>query len=226
MTWTTKKEDRLENWLKNCKVYYWLHTKSRLYYETRFNYINIPIIIITGILSIVTGIGSLIEEAQTILLISASIVNAVIGALSFYLTAYKPSKVASMHDIAAKDFQKLVIELEYIISMEPQNRPDAGDFMSNTQKIITGLISNTPNIHQKAWKAFNTSVETGDLYKEIDPGLVFLTGKIAYNNSSKNIITNTNVTSKSEVTCQDKDIKSEVIVETFEDTKKKFMTWQ
>ncbi len=187
MTWTTKNEERICNWLKNCKVYYWLHTKSRSYYEKRFNCINIPIIIVTGILSIVTGIGSLIVEAQTILLIIACIVNAIIGALSFYLTAYKPSKVASMHDIASKDYQKLVIELEHIISMEPVDRPNPIEYMSSIADRITGLISNTPNIHQKAWNNFNIATKNGTLYKEIDPGLVFLTGKIHDNNDINDV---------------------------------------
>ena len=178
MAWTTKKDKRINRWLENAKVYAWLHSKSKQYYEGQFNRINIPIIIITSLLSVVTGIGSIIKEAQTGLLITACIVNAVITALSVSLSAYKPSKVSSSHETASKDYQKLVIDLEYITSLEFGDRPNSKEYLDSLAKQISSLKSNTPSIPRSVWVVLNKSIDDGTLYKEIDPSLIFMSSKI------------------------------------------------
>jgi hypothetical protein len=197
MTWTRKKEKTINKWLKNCTAYSWLHKQSCDHYKSLFDMINIPIIITSGILVIVTGIGAQLRDFQTYLLIIACVINSGISGLSFYLSAYKPLEIASKHDIASKDYQTLVIELESLLSQEKKDRPDARIYMTNLTKRFSSLINNTPHILDRTWKHYELSVKNKTIYKETNPGSVF--GGISSRNNK--LMTNTlNITDTSNIT--------------------------
>ncbi len=183
-SWNSKKEHTLIKWKESFIAQAWLHNKSRIYYEAQFNWLNVPIIIINMVAAIFTTIGAAVEgsvdkcednttKINMTILIILGILNSFSVSLGVSLSGKEPSKKAAEHDVSYKLYQTIINEIDLNLA---QSRCDRNNGKIVIEEFLTkanDLFNSAPRIPQSIWKSFSKDVDSKQIYKEAEPGIVF-----------------------------------------------------
>jgi hypothetical protein len=148
--WTTDIELILDNVRKNCVIMSKMHKKRYLYFKGVLRYFRIPIIILSGLNSVISvGLQPYIEQraisATTCLI---SLICGIVGSIEMYLSiqTHMESEL-----LMSKEYYLLSIDLFKVLSLDRENRNlDSRAFLDEKFGIYEKLIENS-NISSKKY---------------------------------------------------------------------------
>jgi hypothetical protein len=149
MEWTTDKESVLESIRLNCVRMADYHKKRFIYYKGQLKYFRIPVIIISGINSVVSvGMTAYIEQSTisgiTCLL---SLVCSIIGSVELFLQIQTSMEIELT---SSKDFYLLAVDIFKTLSLQRENRiPNASSYLDEKYQTYTKLIEASQIVNRR-----------------------------------------------------------------------------
>lgn len=140
MEWTTDKECVLEAIRLNCVRMADYHKRRFIYYKGQLKYFRIPVIIISGINSVVSvGMTNYIDQSTisgiTCLL---SLLCSIIGSVELFLQIQTSMEIELT---SSKDFYLLGVDIFKTLSLQRENRiPNASSYLDERYQTYTKLI--------------------------------------------------------------------------------------
>lgn len=149
MEWTTDKESVLESIRMNCVRMSDHHKKRFMFYKGQLKYYRIPVIIISGINSVVSvGISSYLSQGIisgiTCLL---SLLCSIIGSIELFLSIQ-----TSMENelSSSKDFYLLSVDIFKTLSLTRDNRmPNASAYLDEKYQTYVKLIESSQVVNRR-----------------------------------------------------------------------------
>jgi len=144
--WSDDIEKVLENIRINCVIYSKEYKKQFFYLKNCLQYFRLPIIILSGINSIISvGIQSYLKQSSiSIITCLLSLSCSVIGSVELYLAVQK-----SMENclIAQRDFYLLSVDIFKILSLKREHRPiPAKEYLDKQFNCYCKLIESSDTI--------------------------------------------------------------------------------
>jgi len=147
--WTQDKEGVLECIRQNSVLMSNYHKKRFLYYKDQLKYYRIPVIVISGINSVVSvGMTAYIEQGIisgiTCLL---SLICSMIGSIELFLNI---SAGMEQELNSSKDFYLLSVDIFKVLSLTSDNRtPNASQYLEEKYSCYTKLIESSQVVNRK-----------------------------------------------------------------------------
>lgn len=149
MEWTTDKESVLESIRLNCVRMADYHKKRFIEYKSQLKYFRIPVIIISGINSVVSvGMTQYIQQSTisgiTCLL---SLVCSIIGSVELFLSIQSSMEIELT---SSKDFYLLGVDIFKTLSLQRENRiPNASSYLDEKYQVYTKLIEASQIVNRR-----------------------------------------------------------------------------
>lgn len=149
MEYTTDRESVLEAIRLNCVRMADYHKKRFIYYKGQLKYFRIPVIIISGINSVVSvGMTAYIEQSTisgiTCLL---SLVCSIIGSVELFLQIQTSMEIELT---SSKDFYLLAVDIFKTLSLQRENRiPNASSYLDEKYQTYTKLIEASQIVNRR-----------------------------------------------------------------------------
>ena len=149
MEWTSDKESVLESIRLNCVRMADYHKRRFIYYKGQLKYFRIPVIIISGINSVVSvGMTSYIEQGTisgiTCLL---SLLCSIIGSVELFLQIQSSMEIELT---SSKDFYLLGVDIFKVLSLQRENRmPNASSYLDEKYQTYTKLIEASQIVNRR-----------------------------------------------------------------------------
>lgn len=143
--WTSDIEDVLKAIQYNCEILASQHKKQYIELKELLKYFRIPIIVLSGINSILAvGMGGYVEQdlvsVTTCLL---SLICSIIGSVELFLSVQKTMEAELM---AHRDYYLLGLDIQKVLMLRPVHRPiPAKDFLQAKYAVYCKLIE-TSNV--------------------------------------------------------------------------------
>jgi hypothetical protein len=149
MEWTSDKESVLESIRLNCVRMADYHKKRFIEYKGQLKYFRIPVIIISGINSVVSvGMTQYIQQSTisgiTCLL---SLVCSIIGSVELFLSIQSSMEIELT---SSKDFYLLAVDIFKTLSLQRENRiPNASSYLDEKYQVYTKLIEASQIVNRR-----------------------------------------------------------------------------
>jgi len=149
MEYTTDRESVLEAIRLNCVRMADYHKKRFIYYKGQLKYFRIPVIIISGINSVVSvGMTAYIDQSTisgiTCLL---SLVCSIIGSVELFLQIQTSMEIELT---SSKDFYLLAVDIFKTLSLQRENRiPNASSYLDEKYQTYTKLIEASQIVNRR-----------------------------------------------------------------------------
>lgn len=149
MEWTSDKESVLESIRLNCVRMADYHKRRFIYYKGQLKYFRIPVIIISGINSVVSvGMTSYIDQGTisgiTCLL---SLLCSIIGSVELFLQIQSSMEIELT---SSKDFYLLGVDIFKVLSLQRENRmPNASSYLDEKYQTYTKLIEASQIVNRR-----------------------------------------------------------------------------
>jgi hypothetical protein len=147
--WTSDKENVLECIRQNAVLMSNYHKKRFLYYKNQLKYYRIPLIIISGINSVVS-VGMVDYLAQGVIsgiTCLLSLICSIIGSIELFLNI---SAGMEQELNSSKDFYLLSVDIFKILSLTRENRPpNASHYLEEKYSCYTKLIESSQVVNRR-----------------------------------------------------------------------------
>jgi hypothetical protein len=158
--WTSELEDLIADWADKAACYRWMHEKTNGIFAIRDRYFNIPVIILSGITAGANfALGSIFDETQVeekkwaqLGLGGASLFAGIIQTL---MNFYRYAQLSEAHRVSGVSWGKFNRLLCIEMSLHPDERMDAFNFLKMFRVELDRLIEQSPSIPDMVIKDFN-----------------------------------------------------------------------
>jgi hypothetical protein len=168
--WTSELEDLIADWADKAACYRWMHEKTNGIFAIRDRYFNIPVIILSGVTAGANfALGSIFDEKQVeekkwaqLGLGGASLIAGIIQTL---MNFYRYAQLSEAHRVSGISWGKFNRLLCIEMSLHPDERMDAFNFLKLFRVELDRLIEQSPSIPDLVIKDFNTIFNKVDVVK-------------------------------------------------------------
>jgi hypothetical protein len=150
--WTKDETKILVSWCQKSAGQRWLHDKACRHYRkinNRFSYVSI-------ILSTIAGIGGFSAETSMAwfryLLASVNIFTGLLNSFQKFVRAAEKSEA---HMSVARQFASFVRTVALELSLEPEKRENASDFLKQCKSDYERMCTMAPDVPERVIRAFN-----------------------------------------------------------------------
>ena len=168
--WTPELEELMADWADKAACYRWMHDKTSKIFLVRDRYFNIPVIILSGATAAANfALGSIFEPSDVtnkkwaqLGLGGASLITGIVQTL---MNFYGYAKNSEAHRVAAISWGKFNRLLCIEMSLHPDERMDAFNFLKLFRVELDRLIEQSPTIPDQVITEFKTIFKSGDIVK-------------------------------------------------------------
>jgi hypothetical protein len=168
--WTSELEDLIADWADKAACYRWMHEKTNGIFAVRDRYFNIPVIILSGVTAGANfALGSIFDETQVeekkwaqLGLGGASLIAGIIQTL---MNFYRYAQLSEAHRVSGISWGKFNRLLCIEMSLHPDERMDAFNFLKLFRVELDRLIEQSPSIPDLIIKDFNTIFQNVNVVK-------------------------------------------------------------
>jgi hypothetical protein len=168
--WTAELEDLMADWADKAACYRWMHDKTSKIFLVRDRYFNIPVIILSGVTAGANfALGSIFEPGDVenkkwaqLGLGGASLITGIIQTL---MNFYGYAKNSEAHRVAAISWGKFNRLLCIEMSLHPDERMDAFNFLKLFRVELDRLIEQSPTIPDQVIAEFKTLFKQTEIVK-------------------------------------------------------------
>ena len=162
--WSSDIEDILESLRANCTVLAEEHRKEYFAYQNQLKYYKIPIILLSGINSVISvGFQSYMKQ-QVISMVNCmlALLCSIIGSIELYLGIQKKAEVELL---ASRDYYLLGIDIQKILLLDRVRRPvPAKEYLDKIYNTYVKLFENSNVLHKNIQdKLMGIKKESGGL---------------------------------------------------------------
>lgn len=165
--WTSELEDLIADWADKAACYRWMHEKTNGIFAVRDRYFNIPVIILSGVTAGANfALGSIFDETQVeqkkwaqLGLGGASLIAGIIQTL---MNFYRFAQLSEAHRVSGISWGKFNRLLCIEMSLHPDERMDAFNFLKLFRVELDRLIEQSPSIPDIVIKDFN------EIFKDVN----------------------------------------------------------
>jgi hypothetical protein len=158
--WTSELEDLIADWADKAACYRWMHEKTNGIFAVRDRYFNIPVIILSGVTAGANfALGSIFDETQVeekkwaqLGLGGASLIAGIIQTL---MNFYRFAQLSEAHRVSGISWGKFNRLLCIEMSLHPDERMDAFNFLKLFRVELDRLIEQSPSIPDMVINDFN-----------------------------------------------------------------------
>lgn len=163
--WTEKQEKLLYRWAQKAAGYRWLHNHARLMFKKQHDWLSYPTIIMSSI----TGVGGFAvlnpsadatpETKGRIMLLQYffAFMNVISGIINSVSKFNNCGKLMETHSMMCVQYSKFYRNIDMELSMDPNDRPNALEFVMKCRMEYDRLLSESPDIPAGSITAFNKS---------------------------------------------------------------------
>ena len=154
--WTKEQEELLASWSERASGYRWLHSRSEKLYRCRNYTFTIPVII----LSTLTGTANFAmdsfipEENKQLAMACVGGVNIFAGILSTLQNFLRYAELMESHRVAEISWSKLSRDIAVELTLEPNMRKPAFDFLNVCRAEYDRLVEQSPPIDDDIIKRY------------------------------------------------------------------------
>ncbi len=168
--WTAELEDLMADWADKAACYRWMHDKTSKIFLVRDRYFNIPVIVLSGATAAANfALGSIFEPSDVtnkkwaqLGLGGASLITGIIQTL---MNFYGYAKNSEAHRVASISWGKFNRLLCIEMSLHPDERMDAYNFLKLFRVELDRLIEQSPTIPDQVIADFKAVFKTADIVK-------------------------------------------------------------
>ena len=146
--WTDETEHLLSEWSEKSSCFRWLHARCEKKYRTRYYLFSVPVIILsttTGFLNV--GLSEFVPDAKMpIAQASIGAVNLLAGVLGTLQSFLKVAELMESHRSSGVAWSKLGRNISIELSLAPERRAAASDFLAASRSEYDRLTEQSPMI--------------------------------------------------------------------------------
>ena len=176
--WTTEKRRKLLEWQQQAKLHSVGHGKAQEYYSKKNDRLLLPSIILGAMGVFFDGVALVWEEQHIPFIVAALLFTAVGTVMDGILQATKPTDDASSHEDLAKGYNKIVLEIDGMLTKEVIERQNGSRFLTKIEHELITLKTGGMKVPSDIWKNIRRAFLAGDLdFQKIenDPETPFIT---------------------------------------------------
>lgn len=176
--WTAEKRRKLLEWQQQAKLHSVGHGKAQEYYSKKNDRLLLPSIILGAIGVFFDGVALVWEEQHIPFIVAALLFTAVGTVMDGILQATKPTDDASSHEDLAKGYNKIVLEIDGMLTKEVIERQNGSRFLTKIEHELITLKTGGMKVPSDIWKNIRRAFLAGDLdFQKIenDPETPFIT---------------------------------------------------
>ena len=147
--WTISHDKLLREWKTRCFVEYFLQTFSLYVYQKYYNYISLPVIV----LSTAAGASIFSSDKPAVRYMSASMAM-VSGILSGLIRQLQPGEKSAQHYTYAKRWNNLLRNLQQTLSIPYSQRPKVDVYLAQVMSEMDAIGSSQPYPLETAISSF------------------------------------------------------------------------
>ena len=146
--WSDETEHLLSEWSEKARCFRWLHARWEKKYRTRYYLFSVPVIILsttTGFLNV--GLSEFVPDAKMpIAQASIGAVNLLAGVLGTLQSFLKVAELMESHRSSGVAWSKLGRNISIELSLAPERRAVASDFLAASRSEYDRLTEQSPMI--------------------------------------------------------------------------------
>lgn len=176
--WTAEKRRKLLEWQQQAKLHSVGHGKAQEYYSKKNDRLLLPSIILGAMGVFFDGVALVWEEQHIPFIVAALLFTAVGTVMDGILQATKPTDDASSHEDLAKGYNKIVLEIDGMLTKEVVERQNGPRFLTKIEHELITLKTGGMKVPSDIWKNIRRAFLAGDLdFQKIenDPETPFIT---------------------------------------------------
>lgn len=144
-----------------------LHKRSEALYDTRRTYIELPVILGSGAIGLLSSASGTLFHDQSNVPIALGVASFLIGTLQTINTYFGWSKRAEGHRIASLQYARIYRTCHIELSLPRHQRQDATDLLKQVKSQFERLQEVSPLIPKPIIAGFKTDFDTNPEYKDI-----------------------------------------------------------
>jgi hypothetical protein len=180
--WSEKQEKLISKWAQKAAGYRWLHNHARLLFKNQHDWLSYPTIIMSSI----TGVGgfAVLNPSSTansatkgrILIIQYffAFMNVASGIINSVSKFNNCGKLMETHSLMCVQYSKFYRNIDMELSLEPNNRDPALEFVTKCRMEYDRLLSESPDIPASSITAFNKQFPCREEKPDVCNGLSIL----------------------------------------------------
>lgn len=162
--WTEAKEKKLLEWQQQSRLHSLGHGRAQEIYSKKNNRMLIPSIVFGAIATLLDGIALVLTDNYVPFVIAALLITAITTILDGIIQVTKPISIASGHEDMAKGYNKIILQIDAMLSKEANERQDGSEFISKIEEELIALKTGGIKIPSDVWKG----VRDAFINKELD----------------------------------------------------------
>lgn len=162
--WTEAKEKKLLEWQQQSRLHSLGHGRAQELFYQKNNNMMLPSIVFGAIATLFDGIAVIWTDNYIPFVITALIITACTTILDGIIQATKPISIAAGHADMAKGYNKIILQIDAMLSKETHERDDGSSFITKIEEELITLKTGGIKIPSDVWKG----VRNGFLNNELD----------------------------------------------------------
>lgn len=176
--WTEEKKRKLLEWQQQAKLHSVGHGRAQEYYSKKNDRLLLPSILLGALGVFFDGVALVWEEQHIPFIVGALLFTALGTVMDGILQATKPTDDASSHEDLAKGYNKIVLEIDSMLTKENKERQNGSRFLTKIEHELITLKTGGMKVPSGIWKDIRKAFLAGDLdFQKIenDPATPFIT---------------------------------------------------
>lgn len=163
ITWSNQLEDLIASEGEKCRGLSWIHRKAEIIYNTKNNYIAIPVIVLSTLAGTASvGSSSLFPDDTKVGSIVIGLVSISVGILNTINSYFSYSRKAEAHRIASISYSKLFNQISVELSLPRIERVTPNELLQSLRDNMERLSETTPTPPQSILDDFNNRFKNED----------------------------------------------------------------
>jgi hypothetical protein len=150
--WTTEKETKLLEWQLHSRLHSICHEQAQEVFANKNNAILIPSIIMGALAVFFDGAALVWENQHFVLVMLALFITLISTILSSIIQAMNPAELASSHENMAKGYNKIILQIDSVLTKEFSERMNGLRFLSMIEDELISLQTNGVKIESYIWE--------------------------------------------------------------------------
>lgn len=160
--WTEAKKIKLLEWQRQSRLHSLGHGRAQEMYARKNNYILLPSISLGAIAVLFDGIALVWENHSVPFIIGALIITAIATILDGVLQATKPVEVAACHEDMAKGYNKIILQIDSMLTKDYDERENGIIFLTKIEKELISLKTGGVKIPLNIWSGVKQDFLEGE----------------------------------------------------------------
>jgi len=149
--WTKSKEDKLLEWQQQSRLHSLGHSRAQEIYANRNNIMMIPSIVVGAIATLMDGLALLWQDQYIPFVATALLLTAITTIITGILQATKPIEVASSHEEMAKGYNRIILQIDAMLTKEYTERTNGALFLTKIEEELINLKTGIITIPDIIW---------------------------------------------------------------------------